>query len=93
MVPVEPEHEHHRGRRLTLTELSLGLLDAMRRGGGDHSSVELTRNAKGDTQIRVHVRTGEADVDTAEQAAERATALYDELRERYPLAQPEPADS
>src|SRR5207237_1179050 len=46
-------------RRLTQAEIVERLLHALNRGGQEHSTIELSRNAKGDTQIRVSVRTGE----------------------------------
>jgi hypothetical protein len=72
--------------RLTLSQIVEMQLHAMARGGQEHSTVELSRNAKGDTQIRVSVRTGEGDVETVEQARMRAQEQYDHLRELYPLA-------
>lgn len=74
-----------RPHRLTLSELVPQLLAGLQHRGGDHSSVELTRNAKGDVQIRVSVRTGEAGVETPEQAADRARELFDKLAGDYPL--------
>lgn len=69
-------------RRLTLSQIVELLLT---KGGGEHSSVTLTRNAKGLTQIEVTVRTGEADdVATVDQAATKARAVYDDLRLAYP---------
>lgn len=82
----QPEPPH----RLTLSVLVPQLVAALAKGHGEHSSVELTRNARGDTQIRVSVRTDEAGIDTPEQAAARAVALYDSLRQRYPT--PDPAN-
>lgn len=75
----------HRPHRLTLSELVPQLVDALQHRGGDHSSVELVRNAKGDVQIRVSVRTGEAGIETPEQAADRARELFNSLAELYPL--------
>jgi hypothetical protein len=72
-----------RPKRLTLSEIVTALLQ---RGGGDRSSVSLTRNAKGQTQIDVTVRTGhQEDVETAEQAMTKATELYNTLRFLYPI--------
>lgn len=49
------------------------------------SSVTLTRNAKGDTQISVKLYAdpdaGRGETDTANLAAD----LYDQLRQRYPI--------
>jgi hypothetical protein len=73
-------------RRLTQSQIVERLLHALNRGGQDHSTIELSRNAKGDTQIRVSVRTGEGGVETVEEARAKATEQYDHLRELYPLA-------
>lgn len=71
-----------RKRRLTLTDVVEKLLD---RGGSEHSSVTLSRNAKGETQIEVVVRTGEAgSVQTIEEAEAAAVSVYERLRDRYP---------
>ena len=75
-----------RPRRLSQSEIVERLLHALNRGGQDHSTIELSRNAKGDTQIRVSVRTGEGDVETVEDALMKAQEQYDHLRELYPLA-------
>lgn len=80
--------------RLNLSELARLLIAAGSRNAADRSSVRLTRNARGDTQIEVVVGAGEDDADTIETVAERACATYDELRGRYPLGggdEPEPA--
>lgn len=73
-------------RRVSLSQIVEAQLAALTRAGGEHSSVKLTRNAKGDTQIEVTVRTGdEAHLITAADAATHARAIYDELRTAYPL--------
>jgi hypothetical protein len=73
-----------RRRRLTLTDVVEKLLD---RGGSEHSSVTLSRNAKGETQIEVVVRTGEAgSVQTIEEAEAAAVTVYERLRARYPTS-------
>lgn len=71
-------------RRLSLSEIVELLLS---KGGGEHSSVSLTRNAKGETQIEVTVRTGDSgEITTAAQAAAEARTIYDRLRSAYPMA-------
>lgn len=71
------------GKRLTLSEIVLHLLQ---RSGNERSSVALSRNAKGVTQIDVTVRTGDTEGITSALDAEReATAIYDRLRRQYPL--------
>jgi hypothetical protein len=72
--------------RLTQSQLVERLLGALSRGSQDHSTIELSRNAKGDTQIRVSVRTGEAGIETLEEARLKAEETYDHLGRLYPLA-------
>lgn len=72
--------------RLTQSQIIERLLHAMSRSGQDHSTVELSRNAKGDTQIRVSVRTGESGIETVDEARAKAQEQYDHLRDLYPLA-------
>lgn len=72
-----------RPKRVTLSEVVTQLLS---RSGNERSSVQLTRNAKGVTQIDVTVRTGDTEgITTAEDAEREATAIYERLRARYPL--------
>jgi hypothetical protein len=68
-----------RPRRLTHSQIIDELIGALAKGSGDHSTVALNRNAKGDTQISVSVRTGEGDITTADEAAAKAAELYDGL--------------
>lgn len=71
------------GKRLTLSEIVTHLLT---RTGGDRSSVNLSRNARGVTQIDVTVRTGDStEITTAVEAEERAVEIYERLRAKYPL--------
>lgn len=46
------------------------------------SSVKLTRNAKGDTQIEVKVRLGDDPMEL-DQTSTAAQAIYDELSSKY----------
>lgn len=70
-------------QRITQGEI---IRELLARGGAEHSSVTITRNAKGETQLEVVVRTGEGgNVTTPEQAEETAQAIYDRLRVRYPF--------
>lgn len=73
-------------RRITMSETVDKLIAALARGHGDNSSVRLTRNAKGDTQIEVTVRTGEPGVETIEDASLKARLKYDELATLYPMS-------
>jgi hypothetical protein len=72
-------------RRLSLSEIVELLLT---RSAADHSTVKLTRNAKGDTQIEVSIRTGEAGLDTPELARAKAEETYDHLCRMYPPSGP-----
>lgn len=74
--------EAERPRRMTLSQIVELLLS---RTSGERSTVSLVRNAKGDTQIEVTVRTGEdSDVVTVEDAERKAKDVYDRLHSRYP---------
>jgi hypothetical protein len=57
----------------------------MGRVSAERSSVKLTRNAKGDTQIEVRVAIGEDGVDTAESANSKAQQIYDALTAKYDI--------
>jgi hypothetical protein len=77
-------HDTSAGRRLTLSQIVEILLQ---RSPRDHSSVSLTRNAKGETQIEVVVRTGDAgELLTVAEAEAEAAEVYDRLRARYPTS-------
>lgn len=73
-------------RRLSQSQIVERLLHALNRGGQEHSTIELNRNAKGDTQIRVSVRTGEGDIETVDEARAKAQEQYDHLRDLYPMS-------
>lgn len=95
----DPEREHALGEafqhgqsavsreRLNLSELARLLLLAMSRNASDRSSVRLSRNARGDTQIEVVVGAGEEGLDSVGAVAERVCEVYDQLRELYPLGE------
>lgn len=73
-----------RPQRMTLSQIVEKLLE---RGGSEHSSVTLTRNAKGNVQLEVVVRTGEnSSVTTVEEAEAVAISVYERLALRYPNA-------
>lgn len=73
-------------RSISRAEILRGLLAAISKTGGEHSTVKLTRNARGDTQVEVSVRTGDHEgVETAADAAAEAVRIYDNLRELYPM--------
>lgn len=72
-------------KRMTLSQVVEHLLT---RGSSQSSSVTLTRNAKGETQIEVVVRTdAELAIVTPDDARETAERVYDALREKYPSVQ------
>lgn len=78
--------EGQAGRSITRAEIMRGLLSAINKTGGEHSTVRLSRNAKGDTQFEVSVRTGEADaIATAADAQAEAVRLYRMLDELFPM--------
>lgn len=82
-TPAAPS-SNEPARRMTLSHVVELLLN---RGASERSSVTLSRNAKGETQIEVVVRTGEAgDVLTADDALAKATELYDKARRQYPTS-------
>lgn len=79
----QPVAAPERPRRLTMSQIVELLLT---RQTTEHSTVKLTRNAKGETQIEVSVRTGEVGIETPEQAQTKAQQVYDHLTGLYPMA-------
>jgi hypothetical protein len=76
-----PAAETTPAKRMSLSQVVEHLLN---RGSSQSSSVSLTRNAKGETQIEVVVRTDAGgDVSTIEDAETVAVKVYDRLRETY----------
>ena len=53
--------------------------------GHDAADITLTRNAKGETQITVTAKTGEA-TPTLQQLADSTRKVYDGVRMKYPMA-------
>jgi hypothetical protein len=79
----EPATTAEPSKRMTLSQVVEHLLT---RGSSQSSSVTLTRNAKGETQIEVVVRTdAELSIVTPDDARDTAEAVYDALRTKYPL--------
>jgi hypothetical protein len=76
------EVETTRPKRLSLSQIVEMLLT---RGGRSHSSVSISRNAKGDTQFEVQVAVGEDGVATLEDAEALALEVYDRLASTYPV--------
>lgn len=80
---TKPTPEPAAPKRLSLSAIVELLLTKSPR---DHSSVTLTRNSKGDTQIEVVVRTGdESGLLTPADVSAEAVRLYDQLRAKYPI--------
>lgn len=76
---------HEPGRRMTMSEVLRSMLDAQQNRGGHSSSVTLSRNARGATQIEVTVRSGDSPaIETAADAHAEAVRIYDALRLSYP---------
>jgi hypothetical protein len=73
------------GNRLTLSKIVEAQVMLMGRVSAERSSVKLTRNAKGDTQIEVRVAIGENGVDSAEAANSKAQQIYDALTAKYDI--------
>jgi predicted aconitase with swiveling domain len=79
-----PDAANEAPARMTLGRV-IELLTA--RGTTSSSSVELTRNAKGETQIAVIVRADDSGaIATPDEAYAKAIELYDAARVRYPLS-------
>ena len=82
---AEPGEEPKR-RRVSKDDVLAALLARATSVGSEHSSVRLSRNAKGDTQVEVVVRSGDSpEIQTAAQATAEAVRIYDNLRELYPM--------
>jgi hypothetical protein len=80
-MPTDNASKDAPAKRMTLSQVVEHLLT---RSSSQSSSVTLARNAKGETQIEVVVRTdAELDIRTPDDAAEVAERVYDRLRERY----------
>lgn len=73
-------------KRITKDEILAAHLAAMTHTGSEHSSARLARNAKGDTQIEVVVRTGDTpEIATAADALAEAIRLYTNACELLPM--------
>lgn len=75
-----------RPKRVTLSEIVEQLIAAQSKHGGERSAVKLTRNARGDTQIEVTVRTGDSTgIETVDDCAAEANRVYEALSLVYPM--------
>jgi hypothetical protein len=54
--------------------------------GHDNAEVALTRNAKGETQIAIEMKTSAAGESSLDTTATRTREAYDALRMKYPMA-------
>jgi hypothetical protein len=82
-MPEDTTQKDAAPKRMTLSQVVEHLLN---RGSSQSSSVSLTRNAKGETQIEVVVRTdAELDIRTPDDAAAVASNVYETLRTAYPF--------
>lgn len=80
-----PEHADGAAapKRMSLSQVVELLLA---KGSSQSSSVSLTRNAKGETQIEVVIRTDrEAGISSPQAAELAAQDIYDRLRTAYPF--------
>jgi hypothetical protein len=81
--------EEARPRPLGASEVARSLLARLAKQTGEHHSVELTRNAKGDVQVKVTVRTDpDIGIDTPEAAAGKAMEVFNMVNAFYPMAAP-----
>lgn len=82
-TPAPPPAAPEAPRRMTLSQVVEHLLA---RGSSEHSSVTLSRNSKGETQIEVVVRTDErGEVSSIGDAERIAAETYSRLRAMYPF--------
>lgn len=73
-------------RSISRAEILRGMLDALNKTGGEHSTVKIGRNAAGAPTFEVSVRTGDtAAIVTAADASAEALRLYRELDELLPF--------
>jgi hypothetical protein len=72
-------------KSISRAEILRGLLAAVAKTGGEHSTVKVGRNAQGRPTFEVSVRTGESDeIQTAADAQAEAVRLYGILDELLP---------
>jgi hypothetical protein len=75
-------------RPLRQRDILRSFLTQLENRGGHSSSVTLSRNARGATQIEVTVRSGDSEtIVTADDAHAEAVRIYDALRLSYPDAE------
>jgi len=57
------------------------------RNGHEHSEVTLTRNAKGETQVSISMKSSDEGPPSLEAATEQVRDAYDKLRMKYPMTE------
>jgi hypothetical protein len=73
-------------KSISRAEIVRGLLAAIGKTGGEHSTAKIARNAQGAPTFEVSVRTGESDaIATAADASAEALRLWRELDELLPF--------
>lgn len=74
------------GKTVSKSELVRGMIAALTKTGGEHSTVKIGRNAQGLPTFEVSVRTGESDaIAHAADAAAEALRIWRELDELLPF--------
>lgn len=82
-TPAPTPDDAAKPRRVTQGEIIMALLQ---RGSAQSSSVTLARNAKGDTQFEVVIRTDpDHGIETIDEANTLAQTVYDALATKYPI--------
>jgi len=57
------------------------------RNGHDHSEITLTRNAKGETQVAISMKSSDEGAPTLQAATDQVRDAYDTLRMKYPMTE------
>lgn len=92
IAPPEPGAPNGKPHRLTMTQVLEAHLAAMLKPAGVHSSVTVSRNAKGDFQYEVVVRAGDRpEIQTAADCAAEAHRIAADLAALLPMTAAAPA--
>lgn len=84
-LALEPPAE--RPRPLGASETARHLLAALAKRSGEHSAIEVARNARGDVQWKITVRSDpESQFSTPELAADEAERLHRRFEVLFPMA-------
>ena len=84
-VPASPEKPHRHTLADAYRDLQESFRMVLNRSSHDSESVEISRNAKGQFQFSVTVRTSEGE--TIEQAFDRGSAVVGQLVARFPYTE------